>query len=150
MCIRDSLWDQAAKKIERIIENAEANDEIGIFAFDAQLQKQIGYTKKADAANLMQKFSALKLEPSSNVSNLGDALVDIANRLLESQQIEQASEEEEAGSTLASKLQVVVVSDMQSGSSTSELQSFRWPENVKVKFEQVSACLLYTSDAADE
>ena len=136
---RADLWDQAAKKIERIIENAEANDEIGIFAFDAQLQKQIGYTKKADAANLMQKFSALKLEPSSNVSNLGDALVDIANRLLESQQIEQASEEEEAGSTLASKLQVVVVSDMQSGSSTSALQSFRWPENVKVKFEQVSA-----------
>ena len=33
---------------------------------------------------------------------------------------------------------MVVVSDMQAGSSTSALQSFRWPENVKVRFEHVS------------
>lgn len=135
---RANLWPQAVKKLESIVEDAQANDEVAIFAFDAQLQKQIGYTKKTDAANLMQKFSALKLEPSSNVSNLGDALVDIANRLLESQPVKQASEGEEVDSGLASKLQVIVVSDMQSGSSTSALQSFRWPENVKVRFEQVS------------
>ena len=135
---RADLWDQASKKLEQVIDDAEANDQIAVFAFDRQLKKHIEYTKKSDAANLMQKFSALKLEPSSNVSNLGDALVDIANRLLESQQTEQDSDGEETGRALASKLQVVVVSDMQSGSSTSALQSFRWPENVKVRFEQVS------------
>ena len=135
---RADLWDQAAKKLEQVVDDAESNDEIAVFAFDRQLEKHIEYTKKTDAENLMQKFSTLSLEPSSNVSNLGDALVDIANRLLESQQTEQDSEREETGSVLASKLQVVVVSDMQSGSSTSALQSFRWPENVKVRFEQVS------------
>jgi len=135
---RADLWDQAAKKLEEVIDDAEVNDEIAVFAFDRQLEKQIEYTKKSDAANLMQNFNALNLQPSSNVSNLGGALVDIANRLLVDQQTEQNSAGEETGSTLRSKLQVVVVSDMQSGSSTSALQSFRWPENVKVRFEQVS------------
>jgi len=79
---RADLWDQAAKKLEEVIDDAEVNDEIAVFAFDRQLEKQIEYTKKSDAANLMQNFSALNLQPSSNVSNLGGALVDIANRLL--------------------------------------------------------------------
>ncbi len=136
---RVDLWDQATKKLEQVIEDADANDEIAVFTFDAQLKKQIEFTKKSNAATLMQKFGALELEPTWNASNLGDALVDVANRLLEGQQNGQDSEAEEEGiQSLASKLQVILISDMQSGSSTSALQSFRWPDTVKVQFAQVS------------
>jgi uncharacterized protein YegL len=134
---RVDLWDQTFLKLQQVIDDAEANDEIAVFTFDKQLKKQIDFTKKSDATTLLQKFKELKLEPTWNVSKLGDALVDVANRLLESQQSEQNSDTDD-NHTLPSKLQIVLISDMQSGSSTAALQSFRWPENVKVEFETVA------------
>ncbi len=134
---RAGLWDQAVKQLKRVLAQADANDEIAVFTFDSQLKKQIDYKKKSDAANLIQNFNSLELEPTWNTSKLGDALVGIANRLLESQTDPNAKDEGSNESLAASKMQVVVISDMQSGSSTAALQSFRWPEQIKVRFEQV-------------
>ena len=136
---RTDLWTQATKNLEQVVDRAEANDEIAVFTFDNQLVKQIDYTKKSDASNLLQKFNELNVTPTWNASKLGDALVGIANRLLESDQTKQNSEDDDDPVSLPLKMQVVVISDMQTGSSTSALQSYRWPEQVKVQFEKVSS-----------
>lgn len=130
---RADLWAQAEKKLQHVLDKAESNDEIAVFTFDNQLRKQIDFTKKSDAANLAQRFGSLKIQPNWNSSKLGTALVGVANRLLESQM------ETDSKEPMASMLQVVVISDMQTGSTTSALQSFRWPEEVKVRFDRVAA-----------
>jgi hypothetical protein len=136
---RADLWKQAADKLKQIVDQAESNDEIAVFTFDKQLKKRIDYIKKSAASSLIQKFDELSVSPTWNDTNLGDALVDIANRLLESNEIVEKDEAETSGTqSIASKLQVVVISDMQTGSSTAALQSFRWPEQVKVEFETVA------------
>ena len=116
---RGDLWDQAGQKLQQVLDDAEANDEIAVFTFDNGLERQIDYTKKSEASNLLQKFNALQIQPNWNPSKLGSALVDVANRMLEGD----ATSDDKDSNT--AKLQVVVISDMQSGSSTS--------------------CLLYTS-----
>ena len=136
---RADLWAQTNEKFQQVLDQAEDNDEIAVFTFDSQLEKRIDYTKKSDSAKLRQIFDALKFEPTWNGSNLGDALVDVANRLLEGQSDPAAEDEDDNGALTASKMQVVVISDMQSGASTSALQSFRWPQQVKVRFEHVAA-----------
>ena len=136
---RAGLWAQTNEKFQQVLDQAEDNDEIAVFTFDSQLEKRIDYTKKSDSAKLRQIFDALKFEPTWNGSNLGDALVDVANRLLEGQSDPAAADEDDNGALTASKMQVVVISDMQSGASTSALQSFRWPQQVKVRFEHVAA-----------
>ena len=134
---RADLWEKARKKLDRVLDQADANDEIAVFTFDSQLEKRIDYTKKSDASKLRQLFDAQSLEPTWNASKLGDALVGISNRLLESQ-TDPNAKDDDRGDMPASKMQVVVISDMQTGSSTSALQSFRWPEQIKVRFEQVT------------
>lgn len=134
---RADLWEQANRKLKQVIDQADANDEIAVFTFDSELEKRVDYIKKSDAANLIQKFGELKIEPTWNASKLGDALVGIANRLLESQAESGTDDEDNESVSTASKMQVVVISDMQTGSSTAALQSFRWPEQVKVRFDQV-------------
>ena len=129
---RGDLWDQAGQKLQKVLNEAETNDEIAVFTFDSGLEKQIDYTKKSEASNLLQKFNALQIQPNWNPSKLGSALVDVANRMLEGD----ATSEDKDSNT--AKLQVVVISDMQSGSSTSALQSFRWPEQLKVRFDRVA------------
>ncbi|QEG23597.1 BatA domain-containing protein [Mariniblastus fucicola] len=138
---RADLWAQATKKLKSVVDEAEANDEIAVFTFDSKLEKRVGYLKKSDAANLLQQFESLQIQPGWNQSKLGDALVGIANRLLESQSTPDDEDESSEVSLSDSKLQVVVISDMQTGSSTSALQSFRWPEQIKVRFDPVATDL---------
>lgn len=133
---RADLWDQANEKLKQVIDQAEANDEIAVFTFDKHLERQLDYTKKSEAAGLVTNFNELNIEPNWNTSDLGDALVGIANRLLETD--EDSDNDKDEGRLVTSKLQVVVISDMQTGSSTSALQSYRWPEQIRVRFDQVS------------
>jgi hypothetical protein len=135
---REGLWDQTAKKLEQVLDDVEANDQVAVFTFDKRLKKRIDYTKKSEASNLLQKFQELQLQPNWNASDVGDALVGIANQLLEGDQTTQDTESDANGRSLASKMQVVVISDMQTGSSTSALQSFRWPDQIKVEFIPVT------------
>ena len=135
---RADLWEQAREKLDDVLDQADSNDEIAVFTFDSQLKKRIDYTKKSDTSNLNQIFAAQMIKPTWNASKLGDALVGIANRLLEGQTNPAADKEGNDGSLAASKMQVVVISDMQTGSSTTALQSFRWPEQIKVRFDQVA------------
>ncbi len=131
---RSGLWEKSLEKLQEIIAASETNDEIAVYRFDSQLNSLFDFAKKSEASNYQQKLRDQNIEPGWHRSDLGRALVDIANRLLESN----SEKETQQSQGVNSKLQVFVISDMQNGSTTSALQNFQWPSQVKVQLVSVA------------
>jgi len=106
---RPGLWDAALREA-RAVRDAAAGG-VMIFGFDDDL------TEVSDPS---------ELEPTWFPTNLGGALVEVAQRL----QLGQT----EAG--LVSR--IVLVSDLQQGSDLSELQGYDWPADVELELRGVT------------
>ena len=124
---RVGLWSQALERTQRIVEQSSEKDAIAIYTFDAELTLRKPLGPKMDPGDFRQQYQLAGVGPGWQRSDLGSALVKLADEL-------DRSNEERADS----KLQIIVVSDMQSGSSISALQSFQWPKEVMVDFETVA------------
>lgn len=124
---RGNLWPQALDRVDEIVSESTDKDHVAIYTFDSTLVQQKPFGLQSGKTEFLSGL--LKdLEPGWRSSDLGSALASLADEL------DQDSDENGDNS----KLQIVVVSDMQAGSSISALQNFQWPEKVKVAFKQVS------------
>lgn len=128
---RGDLWTQAIERVKKITGEATARDDVAVYAFDSQLTCHVPFGLKSsiNSAETAGPVSLRleELEPSWHRSNLGSALATLAD------EIDQQSDEADD----PAKLQIIVISDMQSGSSTSALQSYAWPENVMLDVQRV-------------
>ncbi|MEM7313788.1 MAG: VWA domain-containing protein [Planctomycetota bacterium] len=123
---RGDLWNQAVDRVEKITRAAEAKDDVAVYTFDNNVKCHIPFGMKSSSSSKVN-YRLNELEPSWHRADLGKALAQLADEL------DQSNDEE----TSSARLQIVVVSDMQVGSSTSVLQSYGWPENVLVDVDRI-------------
>lgn len=130
---RGELWDKAIDQAKSTIDELEPTDEISLFAYDAALHtlvtpedtSQLTRTQRRELAR--EKLD--ELAPTWGASNLGAALLSVAERLEAADDLRQTH----------AKLQIVLVSDLQSGSQLDALQASQWPESVRVDLQTVTS-----------
>ncbi len=133
---RADLWEQATQQVEKILGGLEQGDDVALFAFDNSVKPVVPFDERIqqgqiNRANLIR--DELKtLEPTWARSDLGNAMVSVADRL----DVWRDSQRANDGKASA-KLQIVVVSDLQKGSKIESLQAFQWPAHVYVQFLSV-------------
>ena len=132
---RAGLWDQAQQKIDETLDGLEEGDSVALITFDQSTEAVVDFDTSALNLGSQKKLILEKLksiEPTWARSDLGQALVSVADSL-DIWRDSQRSNSEVA----ASRLQIVVISDLQKGSRIESLQSFQWPTHVFVRIVPV-------------
>ncbi|MCA9188071.1 MAG: VWA domain-containing protein, partial [Planctomycetales bacterium] len=158
---RGDLWSQAQAEVDKVLDDLEATDEIALFTFGNQLDRQLDFLRPAvdgtddRRAAITEKLKGLT--PSWEATNLGRALVTAAAELLaiepatRSAAATASDEASQAATTQAEErksLQIVLISDLQQGAMTESLQAQSWPDNVHVTVRALS--LPHSSNATLE
>jgi hypothetical protein len=129
---RADLWDQAAKAVEKELDDLAPHDEVALYTFSDRLETVIGFREPGDDASQVQadvvRQRLASLKPSWRGGDLGTSLVALAGELSAASDLDQ---------TLGQP-QIVLVSDFQAGNRIEALQAFEWPEEVRVVTRQVT------------
>ena len=129
---REALWTDAIQKAESILRKTESADTVAIYKFDAQPEAILSFEQWKSASSGERVSQALQrirsLAPGWSGTHLGQALI-AAAELLESTDV----------TSPAAIGQIIVISDLQSGSRLDVLSSYHWSKNVQVLFEPVQA-----------
>jgi len=125
---REDLWDQALKAAKDQIEDSNATAEVTVAFFDNEFE-EIAFLSAwaplspgARSAALDSFTSEKQNEPTWQTTNLGAAMTHAADILL-------AADIDDP----ATSMEVVVISDYQSGADQSALQNEAWPDEVQVR-----------------
>ncbi len=133
---RAGLWDQAKQQVEKVLEGLEQGDDVALLTFDSSVKPIVSFDNSARPGELngtsLIRDGLKSLEPSWTRSDLGRALVSVADSLDVWRDSQRVNDKD-----AISKLQIVVISDMQVGSRIDALQSYQWPDHVFVKFQTV-------------
>ena len=128
---RPGLWQDAQEKLNETLGQLEAGDDVALFAFDNQLETLVNFSE-AEIVDLNSRkklvrdqFSAL--QPSWLNTDLGNALAATADFVSE-------LEEDRRSET---GLQIVLISDMQQGADLGGLQTYAWPDDVRLSLQRV-------------
>lgn len=129
---REGLWDAARARVADVIRRAGPTDQVAIYRFDQQASALVSFEDWNRTAPGDRVAFALgrvaTLSPSWAGTHLGKALVTAAEALAE-----------EEGKTAPGPRQIVLVSDLQTGSRLDTLQAYEWPKGVDLLLETVSA-----------
>ncbi len=130
---RDGLWAEARSRAEAIARDARPADQFALFHFDRQLAPLMTFadwagTATGDRAALVRSRLAT-VEPGWSATALDQALIRGAELLT-------AGEE---GQARVGRRQIVLISDLQSGSRVGGLQGYEWPRGIELTLERVNA-----------
>ena len=129
---RGNLWNQAAREVDEVLDSLEPSDDVALFTFDRDTKTIINFNdpdKEAPADKPALVRSLLKeVSPSWQRTDLGAGLIRAAEVLDESIDREESDD----------ALQIVLISDMQSGADLNALQVYEWPEDVRVDIKPVA------------
>lgn len=124
---RGTLWNEAVDEAKSVLDDLETRDEVSLFAFDETLEPLVTpeNTEGLDRDHRRDVVRAKlgELSPTWGASNLGTALLGVAERL------EAADDLRETRAAL----QIVLIGDVQSGSNLEALQTSQWPETVRLE-----------------
>ena len=133
---RSGLWEQVNENVETVLGKLEQGDDVALLSFDNTVETIVAFDDgsevNVDRAGLVRDGIS-SLEPTWERSDLGRAMVAVADRLDVWRDSQRAKEH---GKT--AKLQVVVISDLQKGSNIEALQAYQWPDAVYVQFMPVT------------
>jgi hypothetical protein len=129
---RGDLWQQATREVEEVLADLGRNDDVALVTFGERVETIIDFDRpegpatenKADLVRQRLK----SLAPTWGATDLGAALIAVANEL------EVATDTPDT----AAEPHLVLISDLQRGSRTEALQSFAWPERVRVVAHRLS------------
>lgn len=128
---RGDLWMQAVVEAKSVLDKLDETDDVSLFAFDETLDPIVGpdNSEQLERAQRREVVRAKldELEPTSSATNLGKALLSVAERLEAANDLQQAH----------ASLQIVLIGDLQAGSRLDALQSSQWPETVRVEVRTV-------------
>ncbi|MEL7497543.1 MAG: BatA domain-containing protein [Planctomycetota bacterium] len=136
---REGVWDRAQRQVVETLDQLEAKDHVALFTFDRNVSAIVPFENDPDpSVGNVPTVSAIKeklaeLDPGWSHSDMGTAMVTLANQLDDWQDTTRSDE-----TGRRPKLQMYVVSDMQAGSATESLQSYQWPDLVKTQFINVA------------
>lgn len=130
---RDGLWDEARRRLETVLNQYAPADRVGVFTFDGAPRLAWSWDAWAeqDPARRPEAVAAAlaDLSPGWRETNLAEALITAVESL----------ENEAARPSGSSLREIVLISDLQSGSRLDALQGYAWPENVRLRIERVGA-----------
>ncbi len=124
-------WNQAKKEVEQALRKLDPADDIALITFDQNVRTVVDFESE-EAVVPAEKQKLLlaelsKLEPSWQATDLATALSTTAESL---------DAKNQAGKD-SFALQIILVSDLQNGADVDSLQSFQWPDSVRVDVRQV-------------
>ncbi|MBL9211293.1 MAG: BatA domain-containing protein [Opitutaceae bacterium] len=130
---RDGVWAAARERAEAVLRRAGPADQVALYPFDRQASALVSFedwNRTAPAERVAFAVGRLAtLTPSWAGTQLGSALVTAAEALGEN----------EDGKAAPGPRQIVLVSDLQSGSRLDALQAYEWPKGVDLVLEPVKA-----------
>ena len=130
---RDGLWDDARERVNAILQDAAPDDQIALYTFDAAPRQRFGWDawRELDPGQRAEAFAGVvsELTPGWRETDLGRALVVAADSL-------EDAATQDRGDPLR---QIILISDLQSGSRLEALQAYAWPETVNVQVDRVGA-----------
>lgn len=129
---RGTLWENAIEETKSLLDNLEATDEVSLFAFDETLEAIVA-PENLDELEATQRRDLIResldeLSPTWGASNLGEALLAVAERMKAADDLRQTH----------AALQIVLVGDLQSGSRLDALQRSQWSKGVYVDVRLVA------------
>ena len=133
---RDRLYEMALDKARQRIRDAEMNDSVAIYGFDRDVTPLLTFeewhaleadSRRAAAIQRLEKHN----EPGWGATALDAALMRAADDLDALAMSD--------GNELTPELRIVLISDLQSGSSIEQLQSYEWPDGVHVVVDRLGA-----------
>ncbi|SMP78473.1 N-terminal double-transmembrane domain-containing protein [Neorhodopirellula lusitana] len=132
---RSGVWEDAINAVNELVAELSSNDEIAIVAFDQTPEVLFRFEQSrvtsTDRAALIQS-SIEGLAPTWKSTDLGTVIPFCA-------ELASTYESEESESVRDLPASLILVSDMQSGSGIEKLQSFAWPESLRLEVRQITA-----------
>ena len=129
---RGSLWPEARAKAAEILQQTSPIDQVALFTFDRQVDRVLNFEQwSAMGANERGPLAVKRLgelTPGWSATHLGSALVSAAEAFEESRGAQPEN--------FATR-QVVLISDLQEGSSLETLQAYEWPKGIELRIEPV-------------
>jgi hypothetical protein len=129
---RGKLWEKAIENAKSVIDDLEPTDEVSLFAFDETLETLVA-PEDTDGLDREHRRDVVRskleeLSPRWGASDLGTALLSVAERLEAADDLRQ----------MHAALQIVLIGDVQSGSRLEALQTSQWPETVRLEVRSVT------------
>ena len=130
---RAGLWSAARERVAATLRRVAPADQVAVFAFDRRTVPLISFaewnrTTPGDRAALVNaRLNATA--PGWAGTHLGNALIAAAEALAET----------EGKSPFTGPREIVLVSDLQSGSRLDSLQAYEWPKGVVLTLEPLRA-----------
>jgi hypothetical protein len=132
---RSGVFDRAVEKAKEFIQQGNGKDVVAVYAFDKTLTPLFSLDVALAMSPVDRKQAAVRALDNAKTTwfgtDLGNALVTASDLLL-------ADTDATEDSALEAN-EIVVVSDLQNGTSLDKLSSYNWPRNCKVRFERIEA-----------
>ncbi|MFH1716674.1 MAG: BatA domain-containing protein [Planctomycetota bacterium] len=132
---REGMWAQAVGQARSALDAVSPKDRVCFMSFDREARTLIGFEEwetldpARRASIVTQHISGLS--PGWAPTDLGRALVAAAEAI--------EDDEINDGRQAVATRQVVVISDMQQGSSLEALQAYEWPENMELEVKVIGS-----------
>lgn len=141
---RNGIWEQVPQRVQEVVDTFESTDQLALFTFDRQLKTVIDFPSESESVEESERRQTLieSLEfqhPSWFTGQLSMALISLANHLMVTN--------ENQGEQGLSQLQIVLISDLQEPDDLQRLQSFQWPEAIKLELASVDRPATHSADA---
>jgi len=133
---RGDLWQQAQDRVSEALNELDASDRSCLIGFDHSPRTLISFEQNASEFDpqiykVLIKDAIRGEAPGWQGTDLGAALLAACGLLEEQHTVAEVHDR--------SRLQIVLISDLQAGSNLAALQSFVWPENVLLKIVQLDS-----------
>lgn len=129
---RTGVWADARARVESTLRSAAPGDQVAVFTFDRTAQPVLTFGEwNAVAFSERPALAAARIaavQPGWASTNLGTALMSAAEALADSE-----------GEKAIGPRQIVLISDLQTGSRVDALQSYEWPKGIEVISEPLKA-----------
>jgi len=130
---RPGVWQQALDEVDKLLKELSSADRTALYGFDRQVTEVAGFDHSL-RPNQQQQHALLRnqltsMKPSWLHTELGLALSTVATEL------EALADQDEVH--VDATLQIVLISDLQQGSSLDQLDSFEWPKDVKLQIRSL-------------
>jgi hypothetical protein len=132
---RAGIWSQAVNEARSVLQDVGLADRVCVMSFDQGTRTLVGFDQwqtldpSRRASMVAEQIS--KLSPGWALTDVGNALVTAA----------EAVEDDEAGDGQQDTWthEMVLISDMQQGSSLEALHAYQWPEHIELTVKLVPA-----------
>ena len=132
---RAGMWTQAVNEVRSIFNDLEPIDRVSVISFDQNTSTLIGFEGWSElepgrrAATVLEDIS--EMSPTWASTNLGNALVTAAEAIEDDETNDQQQ--------LFGQRRIVLISDLQQGSSLDALQTYQWPREIELVVKLIKA-----------